>query len=151
MRAVLDTNTALALWWFEDPTLAPLAAAIDAGAVEPIVSPPLEGEWRTVLVRLQRVVATPRGAAAHQRFLTATTRLPHPDAATCASAALPLCRDPEDQKFLECAWFHRATWLITRDRALLALARHRALRPVLAIVRPEAWVAAYRPPYAPAR
>jgi len=89
MRAVLDTNTALALWWFEDPTLAPLAAAIDAGAVEPIVS-------------------------------------------------------PEDQKFLECAWFHRATWLITRDRALLALARHRAFRPVLAIVRPEAWVAAYR-------
>ena len=37
-------------------------------------------------------------------------------------ARLPLCRDPDDQKFLEAALAARAEFLLTRDRALLELA-----------------------------
>jgi len=38
-------------------------------------------------------------------------------------ALLPACRDPDDQKFLEAALSSRAEFLVTKDRALLDLAR----------------------------
>lgn len=36
---------------------------------------------------------------------------------------LPLCRDPDDQKFLELAQAAKAGLLVTKDKALLALAK----------------------------
>jgi hypothetical protein len=48
---------------------------------------------------------------------------------------LPRCRDPDDQKFLELARACRADLLLTRDRALLELARRTPFR----IVTPRAW------------
>jgi predicted nucleic acid-binding protein len=33
------------------------------------------------------------------------------------------CRDADDQVFIDLALVHRARWLLTRDKALLALAR----------------------------
>jgi predicted nucleic acid-binding protein len=42
---------------------------------------------------------------------------------------LPTCRDPDDQKLLECALAARADFLITKDRALLELDGHK-VRPV---------------------
>ena len=38
-------------------------------------------------------------------------------------ATLPACRDPDDQKFLELALAARAQCLLTKDHALLELAR----------------------------
>lgn len=169
-RVVLDTNTALALWWFADPKLAPLAAAITAQRIQPIASPPLVAEWRAILLRLQggdgaginpmppqaenlslthnaapETRCTMRGMRAHAQFQEWIQCVDHPDATWLSTTPLPRCRDPEDQKFLECAWFHHATWLITRDKALLRLARRRQLPPTggTAIVTPEAWVEAW--------
>ncbi|WP_217126751.1 PIN domain-containing protein [Hydrogenophilus thiooxidans] len=164
-RAVLDTNTALALWWFEDQQLTPLVTAITTQRLEPIASPPLIAEWRALVSRLHAkettaptesatesavAIAPPiagaeahlsaRGIRAHAQFTAWVRPVDHPDASWLATADLPRCRDPEDQKFLECAWFHQATWLITRDKALLRLARR--LKPgtaPLTIVTPEAW------------
>ena len=48
----------------------------------------------------------------------------------------PQCTDTDDQKFIELALDAGAQWLITRDRALLKLAR-RARSLSLAIVTPE--------------
>jgi len=50
---------------------------------------------------------------------------------------LPGCRDPDDQKFLEIAGAAGAATLITRDKALLRLARHRLVRARFAILTPE--------------
>ncbi len=41
--------------------------------------------------------------------------------------ALPRCRDADDQKFLELAARLPADWLISKDKALLSLARTRGL------------------------
>jgi len=46
---------------------------------------------------------------------------------------LPLCRDPDDQKFLEAALAARAEFLVTKDRELLALGKKRARVPFLII------------------
>jgi predicted nucleic acid-binding protein len=55
-----------------------------------------------------------------------------------------LCRDPDDQKFLELALATDARFLVTRDRALLDLARRAQEQHGLAILRPDApaWIAA---------
>jgi predicted nucleic acid-binding protein len=47
------------------------------------------------------------------------------------------CSDPADQKFLDLAYTARADWLVTRDNALLKLAR-RARRDGLKILTPAA-------------
>jgi predicted nucleic acid-binding protein len=49
-------------------------------------------------------------------------------------AMLPACHDPDDQKFMEAALAAGAHFLVTKDRALLELAR-RTLR--FSIVPPE--------------
>jgi putative PIN family toxin of toxin-antitoxin system len=44
-----------------------------------------------------------------------------------------LCRDPDDDKLLECAVWGRATYLITRDQDLLTLNGYRGIR----IIQPQ--------------
>ena len=51
---------------------------------------------------------------------------------------LPRCRDSDDQKFLILAARCQADLLITRDKLLLKLARHRQKPPPFAIVTAEA-------------
>jgi len=48
------------------------------------------------------------------------------------------CSDGDDQKFIDLAVASGAIWLISRDRAVLRLAR-RASAFGLAIVTPERW------------
>ena len=62
-------------------------------------------------------------------------------AASALPAALGLqCSDPDDQKFLDLAHAQGAGWLLSRDRAVLKLAR-RAARFSLTITVPEGWSA----------
>ncbi len=56
------------------------------------------------------------------------------------SIKLPLCRDTDDQKFIELAYHSGATMLITKDKALLKLARKTQRAGLFQIVTPEAWV-----------
>src|SRR5207302_3154021 len=68
-------------------------------------------------------------AAAQAACIAQCRRLSHRIDATLPEpqrSGLPRCRDPEDQKFLEAALVARADFLITRDRALLHLARRPA-------------------------
>jgi predicted nucleic acid-binding protein len=54
------------------------------------------------------------------RRVTSRIEAPAPEA---LQERLPLCRDPGDQKFLEAALAAKADFLITKDQALLELAR----------------------------
>lgn len=126
---VLDTNVALALWYFADPALAGLAAALAAGRLVPVATPPMRAEWDCVLERPE--FDTRRAAAARAAYGALRRELPLPELEAPAH-----CRDPDDQKFLVCALAY-APLLITRDKALLRLARHRRIAPRLRIVRPE--------------
>jgi predicted nucleic acid-binding protein len=51
------------------------------------------------------------------------------------------CTDPDDQKFIDLAISARAHTLVTRDKALLRLARKAAARHGLRVCRPEVWSA----------
>ncbi len=52
---------------------------------------------------------------------------------------LPKCRDTDDQKFLELARDCGADYLITKDKALLVLARRKTRPPPCRIVTPQAF------------
>ena len=53
-------------------------------------------------------------------------------------ASLPRCRDREDQKFFDLAVRCGADLLVSRDRAVLRLGRHRLCPPTLKVVAPPA-------------
>ncbi|MCU0804716.1 MAG: putative toxin-antitoxin system toxin component, PIN family [Burkholderiales bacterium] len=120
VRVVLDTNVLVAILAFDDPALEPLRAAWDEGSLVPLIDNHCE-------VELQRVLAYPaiarraaRAGNAVRTYLACCERVADDVPPT---AALPRCRDPEDQKFLVLAGRGRADALLTRDRLLLELAR----------------------------
>jgi uncharacterized protein len=129
---VLDTNVVLDWLLFADPAVAALSAAVAEGRLRWIASPPMREELAHVL---GGGLAAARGAdtlallRAWDRHVT-----PAPRAGTH-----PLrCRDADDQMFVELALASRARWLISRDRAVLAL-RRRAADFGLQIQQPADW------------
>ncbi len=130
-RAVLDTNVLLNLWLFDDPSVRPLRAAIEAGSLRVLRSRDCDDEFEEVLAR----EGFGLDDASRAEMLTRWARCSEP-IADVAPAPFS-CTDPDDQKFLDAAFTVRADWLLTRDKALLRLAR-RAVATGLRITRPSA-------------
>lgn len=132
---VLDTNTVLDLWLFEDPAAQPLHAALSEGRVRWIATDRMRDELHGVLRRprmgrWQLSALSERTLAAADRWMALRPAPVNPGA--------PRCRDAADQPFIDLAWSAGAKWLLTRDKALLKLAR--AARPHgLWIGPPAAW------------
>lgn len=130
VRLVLDTNIWLDWLVFEDTGLARIRQLQAAKHLEICIDAACEAELAKVLAYpfgKRQLSAAEQGAALAQcrRIATRVDAIaPAPE-----RARLPACRDPDDQKFLEAALAVRADWLITKDRALLELARRHA-RPV---------------------
>jgi putative PIN family toxin of toxin-antitoxin system len=130
IRLVLDTNVVLDLLHFDDPAVAPLRQALRNGRAACFGNAAVRAELAHVLSRPQfKIVADDQ-----RRILAEYDALALP-CEVAAGGILPPCRDPDDQKFLELARAARADLLVTKDKALLALARQSA-RLGLRIVTP---------------
>jgi uncharacterized protein len=133
---VLDTNVVLDWLLFNDPSSTRFATAIADRHVRWVTSPAMRGELAEVL---RRGLSALRGAdpaavlaawAAHAEEVAEPPRLP---------GRMGLhCTDPDDQKFLDLAHVAGARWLLSRDRAVLRLARRAALFGI-GITVPERW------------
>jgi uncharacterized protein len=133
-RWVLDTNVVLDLVVFGDPAAEPIARAIRSGAAVPVTCHACMEELRRVLAYPQLNLDAMGRFAAFECFRALAKRVDVPSA---LPAALPLCADADDQKFLELAWHANARCLITKDKALLRLARGVAKLGRFAVLRPE--------------
>ncbi|ENO77477.1 putative toxin-antitoxin system toxin component, PIN family [Thauera sp. 63] len=138
-RLVLDTNTVLALWMFCDPRLAPLRAFIEDGRCSLHGRADALDELRIVLGYPQFRLEPATQALLHETYRVRLSLLP--DTPPADAAALPACRDGDDQKFLEIARDAGASHLVTRDKALLKPARHRLVRDRFTVLTPERLVA----------
>ena len=137
-RLVLDTNVLLDLWLFDDPSVQPLRRGLEAGRLRALRSDACEAELVEVIGRAQFGLAE----AARRDLLARWRQCSEPIAAV---APAPLaCTDPDDQKFLDAAFSAAADLLLTRDKALLKLAR-RAEAAGLRIRRPAAAMTYDRP------
>ena len=136
---VLDTNTVLALWMFRDPALDALRNWIEAGNCRLYSREDALEELRRVLGYRQFGLDEEEQARLHAGYCGRLTRWADPPLLDCEQriSCLPLCRDSDDQKFLDIARLSDATTLLTRDKSLLQLARHQSVRSHFLILRPE--------------
>jgi len=120
-RLVLDTNVWLDWLVFADASIAPIKAAVASDRAEIYIDAACEEE-------LERALGYDLGKRAVDvaACLLECRRVVRRIAASVPQAErllLPACRDSDDQKFLEAALAAGAGFLVTRDRALLDLAR----------------------------
>jgi len=143
MRAVLDTNVWLDWLVFDDPSVATLRAAVAAGALRLVANRHARDELAEVIARpaLRNQARTARA----RRASPAPLADPPTALAEFDALVLPIetregcglqCSDPADQPFVDVAVACGARWLLSKDRALLALAARARTRFGLSIVAP---------------
>lgn len=140
LRLVLDTNVVLDIFHWHNPGATPILAAARAGDVLLVTNTPCLAELRHVVHRRQFGLTEDVADEIVGSYLALATRLDGA-AAVQPLIALPRCKDRDDQKFLELARDARADLLVTRDKALLTLARKKFALRGLRIVPPEEVVA----------
>lgn len=135
-RVVIDTNVCLDLFVFKDPRWAGLLAALESGAVEAVTRADCRDEYLVVLhYKHLPLDETSRPLSAARFDALIKVVAPEPKL-----VRLPVCTDKDDQKFLEVARDAGAEILITKDKALLKLARKTAQAGMFRIMVPEGWM-----------
>jgi len=135
---VLDTNVVLDWVAFGDPRVQPIVAAIERGALRVATNGACLQELRRALGYAQVKLDAAAQALAFERYRARATLFEI--SAPAEATGLPLCEDPDDQKFLELAWRARASHLLTRDKALLKLAHRLAPPRRFAVLAPDAFL-----------
>ena len=122
-RVVLDTNTVLDWLVFGEPSARAVGAAITDGRLRWLTSPRMLSELQAALRR----PLNPRWDRTREHALTIDVAKM---VLMCTEPAIAsgrlLCRDPDDQVFIDLARAHAPAVLLTRDRALLSLRRRAA-------------------------
>ena len=130
---VVDTQVVMDWLVFNDPRVQVLAAALRSRQLRWLVAPAMRDEIRHVLGRGVAASYGPDLALIEGTFDA------HAEAVEAAEPSPRLvCRDPDDQKFIDLALARGARWLVSRDKALLALAKRAKLRGLL-ILKPDLW------------
>ncbi len=138
-RIVLDTNVCLDLFVFHDPRWNALLAALRERRVQAVTRDDCRMEWLTVLgYRHLPLDDTSRSRAATEFDALISRYVPAPDTVR-SNVLLPSCSDRDDQKFLELARDSGAGLLITKDKALLKLAKKTQRAGLFSIIPPERW------------
>jgi predicted nucleic acid-binding protein len=134
-RVVLDTNVCLDLFVFGDPRCAGLHEALREGRLEAVTRDDCRAEWHAVLGYPQLALDDLRRGRARSAFDACVRCLP----TSPAPFRPPRCDDPDDQMFLELAAAAGARAILSRDAALLKLARRTRRDGLFEILPPWAW------------
>ena len=133
---VIDTQVIMDWLVFRDARVQPLASAVSERRLRWLVAPAMRDEIRHVLGRGVAASYAPDLAYIEGQFDSLAIAVA--DAPPQPLTGRLVCRDPDDQKFIDLALARGARWLVSRDKAVLALAKRARARD-LAIVTPERW------------
>ena len=133
---VLDTNAVLDWLVFRNPEFASLDAALRGGGVRWIATVAMREELTHVLCRGHLDAWGPDPSAIGAMWERLCDLQPEPT--TAYHPPRLRCSDPDDQQFIDLARTAGARWLVSRDRAVLKLARRLREHGVL-VIRPGDW------------
>jgi putative PIN family toxin of toxin-antitoxin system len=146
LRVVLDSNVWIDILVFDDPHTRPIRAALESGALEALIDARCLAELTYVLDYPQfakREIDKTAALATVARLAQLVEGAPGPTPTPAEDARpLPKCKDRDDQKFLELAHAAKADWLVSKDRAVLKLARRIARDFGFQIAQPAPFVSA---------
>lgn len=128
---VLDTNIVLDLWLYQDPATPALQAALDAKTVTWLATSVMRDELERVLAYPHIAKRLAVGHANAEHILAQFDQ--HVQLQPIAPKAPYVCKDGDDQKFIDLAASHR-TQLISKDKAVLTM-RNRMARLGVAVGR----------------
>lgn len=118
ISVVLDTNVLLDLWLFDDPRFDGLADLLEQPQMRWLTTAEMREEFRRVLDYAHLVPKR------EQRGLSVDALLARFDRHACLCEPAPkapyVCKDPDDQKFIDLAVAYQAT-LYSKDKYVLAL------------------------------
>ncbi|MGF6723809.1 putative PIN family toxin of toxin-antitoxin system [Paraburkholderia sp. GAS41] len=146
LRVVLDSNVWIDILVFDDPHTRPIRAALESGALQALIDARCLAELTYVLDYPQfarRAIDKTAVLATVARLAQFVEPVSDPSSTAAADARpLPKCKDRDDQKFLELAHAAKADWLVSKDRAVLKLARRIVRDFGFQIAQPAPFVAA---------
>ena len=115
---VLDTNIVLDLWLYQDPATPALLAALQQRQINWVATAPMREEFLRVLTyphiterRLKQQTEVDWMLAQFDNYASMQEVAPR---------APYVCKDPDDQKFIDLAVEYKA-WLISKDKQVLRL------------------------------
>ena len=115
---MLDTNIVLDLFVFADQAARPVRTALEEGGLRWLTTQSMRNELERVLSYAKIVPRLVYSELAASDVLAAFDR--HSERVDVAPRAPVVCKDPDDQKFIDLAVAHGAT-LLSKDRAVLAM------------------------------
>ena len=141
IRVVLDTNVLLSLWVFSrspaGSRLQSLRNLIENGQLQAWTRSDCLAEFKRVLNYPEFALSRAQQAEIFAEYQCSVQLFAAVEATDVARHDLPRCKDPDDQKFLELAVECQAALLLTSDKALLKLARHRRIGGRFRILAPD--------------
>ncbi|CAN5888548.1 hypothetical protein BH11PSE12_BH11PSE12_30620 [soil metagenome] len=135
-QVVIDTNVCLDLFVFKDPRWVLLLQGLEDGSITAVTRKDCRDEWLAVLryphlpINIENrddIIAT------FDAHITCVEPI-------LKTLPLPRCSDKDDQKFLEIARDSDSSTLITKDKALLKLARKNRAAGYYTIETPENFI-----------
>jgi putative PIN family toxin of toxin-antitoxin system len=131
VRVVIDTNIVLDLWLYKDPATPALLEALERKTVQWFATQVMRDELERVLAYTHIVKRLAFSQLNAQHILTQFDT--HAQLMPTAAKALFVCRDADDQKFIDLAAEHK-TQLISKDKAVLTM-RNRMARLGVAVAK----------------
>ena len=131
VRVVLDTNIVLDLWLYQDPATPVLLQALQDNTVQWLVTQVMRDELERVLAYPHIAQRLTQGGASAVDVLGRFDA--HAQQVPVAAKAPYLCKDTDDQKFIDLAAAHTAQ-LISKDKAVLTMC-NRLARLGVAVAR----------------
>ena len=129
VRVVLDTNIVLDLWLYQDPATPALLEALENKSVQWLATHVMRDELERVLAYTHIAQRLALGQLAASDILAQFDA--HAQRMPIAAKAQFVCKDADDQKFIDLAAAHR-TQLISKDKAVLTM-RNRMARLGVAV------------------